>query len=190
MPDTVVFDFDDQPRIGDAAAQVNAASLDFRSQAMLNGVLDQRLQQHAGNHDIERCRIKFLDHTQFVPPESDNFDVEIVVDKFELFPQGRKRFAAIKQPPQNRRQLEDHVARRVGIKAHQRRNRIQSIEQEVRIDLILQRLHAGVQQQALLLLEFDLNAYAVEDLEFDSDRRDRSRHRSAPRPRDYRDSRC
>src|SRR5712672_574104 len=43
------------------------------------------------------------------------------------------------------------------------------------IDLVLQCFHARVQQQALLLLEFDLNAHAVENLEFDSDRHCRRR---------------
>src|SRR6202008_3683431 len=41
----------------------------------------------------------------------------------------------------------------------------------MRIDLTLQSLHTGVQQKALLLLQFDLNAYAVKDLDFNSDGR-------------------
>ncbi len=57
-----------------------------------------------------------------------------------------------------------------GIEPHQRRDRIQSVEQEVRIDLVLQRLHAGVQQKAFLFFQLDLNAHAVENLQLDSDR--------------------
>ena len=45
----------------------------------------------------------------------------------------------------------------------------------MRIDLVLQRLHAGMQQQALLLLQFDLNAHAVPDFEFRTNHHDRGR---------------
>ena len=48
------FNFDDQVRIGEPAAQVDAAAVDLRRQAVLDGVLHQRLQQHAGDHGIQR----------------------------------------------------------------------------------------------------------------------------------------
>src|SRR5258708_12542417 len=38
----------------------------------------------------------------------------------------------------------------------------------MRINLVLQRLHAGVQQEPLLFLQFDLSAHAVEYLQLDS----------------------
>src|ERR1700733_3433077 len=40
----------------------------------------------------------------------------------------------------------------------------------MRIDLVLQRFHARVQQQPLLFFEFDLDANAVENLQLDADR--------------------
>src|SRR5260370_10286568 len=39
----------------------------------------------------------------------------------------------------------------------------------MRIDLVLQGFHACVEEQALLLLQFDLNAHDVEDLELNPD---------------------
>ena len=86
---------------------------------------------------------------------------------------GTKASRAVEQAAQNVGQLDDQLAGRVGIEAHQRGNRIQRIKQKVRIDLVLQRLHAGVQQQALLLFQLDLNANAVPDFEFGSDDHDR-----------------
>ena len=85
---------------------------------------------------------------------------------------GAKASLAVQQSAQNRGQLEDHVPRHIGIETHQRRNRIQRIEQEVRIDLVLQRLHARVQKKPLLLFQFDLDSDAVEDLDLDSNRGD------------------
>ena len=41
------------------------------------------------------------------------------------------------------------------------------------IDLILQCLHACLKQQTFLLLQFDLNAYAVKDLQLNTDHRRR-----------------
>jgi len=41
--------------------------------------------------------------------------------------------------------LQDHLARRVGIEAHQRRDRIQGIKEKMWIDLILQGRHARLQ---------------------------------------------
>src|ERR1700756_4087705 len=113
---------------------------------MLDRILYQRLEQHAGYHDIERSRIEFFDDAQFVASESHNFDIEIVIDEFEFVPQRHKRLAGIEKPAENGGQLENHVARHIGIEPDQGRNRIQGVEQEMWIYLILQRLHACVQQ--------------------------------------------
>src|SRR6202166_2144428 len=69
-------------------------------------------------------------------------EIEIVVDEFHFFAQRNERFRAVEQTPQNCRQFGNHFPRRIRIEAHQRRNRVQCVEEEMRIDLILQRLHA------------------------------------------------
>ena len=166
--DAVVFHLDDQLGVGETAAQVDAAAFDLRGQAVLDGILHQRLQQHAGHHDVERSGIQFLPHPQLVAPEANHFDIEIVVDELHFLAQRDKGVTAVQQAAQDVRQFDDHDARGVRIEAHQRRHRVQGVEQEVRIDLVLQRFHAGVQQHALLLFQLDLNADAVPDLEFNA----------------------
>ena len=107
---------------------------------------------------LEAGRIEFLHHLQLVAPEADDLDVEIVVDEFELLAQRHERVALLEQAAENLGELEDHLARRVGIEAHQRGHGVERVEQEVRIDLALQRVHAGLQQQPLLLFQLHLNA--------------------------------
>ncbi len=167
-PDPVVFHFNHHLRTGDAAAQKNAAAFHLRRQAMLDGIFHQRLQQHAGNHHVERGGIEIPHNIQLVPPETQHFNIEIVIDELKLFPQRGECFASIEQAAKNGSQLENHVPRGFRVNPDQRRNRIQRVKQKVRIDLVLQRLHARMQQQSLLLLEFDLNPNAVEDFQLDS----------------------
>src|SRR3984957_3400476 len=171
--DPVILDFNNQLRFRDPAPQVNAAAFDLGCQPVFDGIFHQRLQQHAGDYDIERGSGEFLAHSQLVAPEAHNFDIEVVVDEFDFVPQGRKSFARIQQAAENCSQLEDHVPRHVGVEAHQRRNRIQCIEQKVRIDLVLQSFHVRVQQKAFLLFQLDLDADAVENLELNPDCDDR-----------------
>src|SRR5208282_2242802 len=164
--DTVVFHFDHQARFDQPAAQRNAAAFDFGRKPVLDAVLDQRLQQHAGNHDCQRRRVKVLDNLELVPSKAHNFNVEIIVDELHLLAQRNERIRTMQQAAKNGSELQDHVTRRVGIEAHQRRNGIQRVKQEVRVDLILQRHHSRLQQQPLLLFQLDLDAYAVEDFQF------------------------
>ena len=49
----IVFHFNDQLRVGQPAAQKNAATFDLGRKAMLDGVFDQRLKQHTGHHHVE-----------------------------------------------------------------------------------------------------------------------------------------
>ena len=133
-------------RVGEPAAQVDAAAVDLRRQAVLDRVFHQRLQQHARDHGVQRRDFDFFHHPQFVATETDHFNVEIVVDEFQFFPQGHKGIAAVEQATQDVGQLDDQLAGRVRIEAHQRGDRVQRIKKEMGIDLILQRLHAGMEQ--------------------------------------------
>ena len=88
-----------------------------------------------GTKGFERLGIHFLDDLQIVAAETRHFDVEIVVHETQLVLQRHKRIVLAQQAPQNISQLEHDDARLVGIVANQRRDRIQRIEQEMRIDL-------------------------------------------------------
>src|SRR5581483_823123 len=158
-----------------AAAQVNRAGFNLRGETMLHRVFHQRLQDHAWYQQVERYRVEFLYDFQLVMAEAGDFDVEIVVEKLELLAQGNERVALAQQPSQDIAESYDHQPRRIGIRAHQRRNRIQRVEQEVRIDLALQRLHARLQKQSFLLLQLHLDAHVVQHLQRDCHRHHRAR---------------
>ena len=101
---------------------------------------------------------------QIVAPESRDLDIQIIVDEIELLLQRHKGFMLAQQPPQNIAQLDDHTAGHVRIVANQRRNRVQRIEQKMRIDLRGQRVHARLEQQLLVLLEIHFDSRVVPDL--------------------------
>ena len=68
-------------------------------------------------------------------------------------PQGGEVLVLAQQPAQDIRELVDHRARLLRVGADQRRDGVQRIEQEVRIDLVAKRVHARLQQQPPLLFE-------------------------------------
>src|SRR5207245_221401 len=97
---------------------------------------------------VERFRLQLLDDAELLP-EAHNFNVEIVVDELDFVTQLHEGLLLIQQASQDTREFQDHGAGCVGIDAHKRRNRIQRVEQKVRIDLALQRFHTRLQQQTL-----------------------------------------
>ena len=115
-----------------------------------------------------------LTHLQ-LRSEADDLDVEILVDRLELVAQRDEMLVAAQQTPQQRREPDDQRARGVGFGADQRRDRRQRVEQEVRVDLALQRFDLRGEQQLLLFLEPVLDARAVPDL----DRRGDGQHRAS-----------
>ena len=116
-------------------AQMNLSAFEARREPVLDGIFDDRLQQHAGNESFERLLVDFLEDLQLVAAEANHFDVEIVVDELELLAQRHERFVLAQQPPQNIRKLQHHAAGHVRIEADQRRDGIERIEQKMRIDL-------------------------------------------------------
>src|SRR5882724_7780716 len=75
-----------------------------------------------------------------------------------------------KQTAKNIRQLVDYHARLMRVGANERRDRIQRVEQEVRIDLAGERVEPGLHQQTLLFLQLTLDAGIIPDLERQDDR--------------------
>ena len=105
--------------------------------------------------------------------EADDLDVEVLVDRLELLAQRDEVIGAAHQPAQQARELRDQHARRVGLRADERRDRRERVEQEVRVDLAGQRLDLRREQQLFLLLQPVLDARVVPDL----DRRRDGEHR-------------
>src|ERR1700674_342795 len=162
----VIFHLDHKPRFDHSAAQRNAAAFDLRRKSVLDAVFDQRLQQHARHHSFQRRGIEILDDLELVPSKTYDFNVQIIVDELHFLAQRDERIRTVQQTAKNGSEFQDHLPRRIGIEAHQRRNGIQRIEQEVRVDLILQRRHARLQQQPFLFFQLYLDANAVEDFQF------------------------
>src|SRR5882762_93007 len=139
---------------------------------MLDRVLDQRLEKHRGDHHIQRLRIEFLHNPQLVASKADDLNIEVVVDELYLLAQRNERIRAVQQPPEDGRQLDDEFAGGVGIEPDQRGDRIQRVEEKMRIDLVLEGFHAGLQQEPFLLFQFYLDPHSTENLQLGSDHHD------------------
>src|SRR5690242_20816171 len=74
--DAIIFNLYRQQPVMKPAAQVNGSAVDLRGESVLDGVLDQRLQEHAGDDGIERSFVEILDHAQLVAAEAHNLDVD------------------------------------------------------------------------------------------------------------------
>src|SRR5947209_12076827 len=142
---------------------------------MLDAVFHQGLQQHAGYHDIEGFRIKMFVDAQLLPAKASDLDVEVIVDEFHFFAKLHKFIVLAQQAAQDFRELHDQIAGFVGIESHQRGNGIQGIEEKMRVNLALQGVKPGFQQQLCLLLQLHLNAGIIPDLNRDRNGRDHSR---------------
>ena len=84
--DAVVFHLDDDLACGRPAAKEDAAALYFVGQSVLDGVLHQRLQDHAGNQVVERGGVEFLEDLQLLAPEAHHLDIQVVIEELDLFP--------------------------------------------------------------------------------------------------------
>ena len=87
------------------AADHDRPRTDLARQAVLDGVFDERLQNHARNDELDRVWADLLANTQ-LRPEPYDFDVEVFVDRFEFFAQRDEVLVAAKQPAQEPGQLD------------------------------------------------------------------------------------
>src|SRR5579863_4684394 len=148
----VIIDFDSQPPIPPVRSKTYRAALEARRQSMLDGIFNNGLKQHAGDENVHRILVNFLEDLQVIASEPNHLDVQIVVDELDLIPQRHKRIVLSQQAAQNVRKLQHHATRHVRVKADQRRHGIQRVKKEVRIDLTGERIHPRLQQVLLILL--------------------------------------
>src|SRR6185436_10170201 len=94
----------------------DAASLNLRSNAMLDRVFDNRLQNHAGYEAAEGRSVNLLFDSQLVLAKANLFDIEIIIDELQDLPQRDEVFMPLQQFPQDVREFYDHRSRfgRVG----------------------------------------------------------------------------
>ncbi len=101
--------------------------------------------------------------------KADALDVEVVVGEVELFAEGDEGVAVAEEDAEDVRELDDHLAGEVGLGADERGDGVEGVEEEVRVDLALQGVEAGFEQEAGLLFELVLDADGVPDFERDAD---------------------
>ena len=93
---------------------------------------------------------------------------------------------SLSRDAQNIRQAHDHLSGHLRAEAHQRGDRVQRVEEKMRIDLALQRVESRLQQQPLLFLELVLDADRVPYLQLNANHHrragvDRQPHRPGRR---------
>ena len=113
---------------------------------------------------------------QLVAPESHHFNVQIIVDKVQFLLEGHEVTLGFQPAAKNVRELQQHGARRVRVKANQRGNRVQSIKEKVGIDLADQRVHARLEQRFFLFHQLALNARGVPDAHRQAHANQRGQH--------------
>jgi len=166
--DAIVFDTQVEASGGDPGFDADGTAFHLIAEAVLHGVFDQRLQQHAGNEHIERVRIDVAFKAQLIA-EADEFDRQVIVDEFELIAQARHAFVFAQQAAEDAGEFQDHLAGAVGVDPDERGYRVQSIEEEVGIDLAGERLQTRFDEEPVLFLQFDFVARGVPDLDGERD---------------------
>ena len=82
---------------------------------------------------------------------------------------GDEGFAVFEQNAQDVGELYDHLAGELWLGADERRDGVEGVEEEVRIDLALEGVELGFEQESRLFFELAFDADLVPDLQWDSD---------------------
>ena len=140
---------------------------------MLDRVLDERLQQEVGQQRIERLGLDVEPHDQSIG-ESRLLDLEVLREEIELRLQ--RAFVLAEVLERHAQQIAEAHQRAIGgvdVAVHQRRNGVQRVEQEVRLQLMLERRHLRFDE-----LGFELRGRAARGR---ATRGNRARRGSGPR---------
>jgi hypothetical protein len=167
--DPVVFHFNDEFAVFEAAAQRDDAAGDARLEPMLDTVFDQRLEQHAGHRNFQGSRIDFPGNGQFFSAEASDLDGKVIIGGGELITELHEGIVLIEHFAQNIGEFNDELAGLLGAKADKRGNRVEGVEEEVWIDLTLKGVKARFEEETLLFFEGSLDADGVPDFERDAD---------------------
>src|SRR5215510_9917180 len=108
--------------------------------AVTDGVFDQRLQNQIRHARVERLRLDIHLHLQPVA-ESRLFNLQVAFEKFQLLPQrSHLRSDVLQSQSQQVAQPRDHPLGGFHVAAHQRRDGVQRVEEEMWMQLHFQRL--------------------------------------------------
>src|SRR5580704_10038200 len=139
----VVFDFNEQAALDATGAEVDFAAFEARGETVLDGIFDHGLKQHARDKSFESLVVNFLEDLKLVAAEANDFDVEIIVDEFELFAQRDEGFVLAQEAAKNVGELEYYAAGHVGIETDERGDGVERVEKKMGIDLAGERVHAS-----------------------------------------------
>ncbi len=165
----VILDLDQEPLFHSTTAQGDGATADARLESVFDGVFDQGLEQDAGHESIQGVRQDLFDDAEFFTAEPDDFNVEIIVGKTQLVSEGNEGIVIPEHGAEQVGQLDNHQARFIGALTDERGDGVERVEEKMRIDLALQGIEAGFEDEAFLFLELDLDTECVPDLERDAD---------------------
>src|SRR5262249_41674287 len=132
-------------------ADVNVVAAVPARDAVLDRVLDERLQDHPRHFAVERVGFDRHADSETIL-EARLFDVEVLLQELGLFLQRHLRLAAaIERDAEQIAQPADHSVGGIRIAVHERGNGVQRVEQEVRVQLRLERLEARLDDLRLEL---------------------------------------
>ena len=118
---------------------------------MANRILDKRLQENVRHCRIERVGMDVeLDPQALSKPRLLNLQVLFQEVEF-LLQRNFLRPDALERQPEQVAELREHRIGRFSIAVHQRRDRMQRVEEEVRVQLALERLQARLREPRLEL---------------------------------------
>ncbi len=137
------------------------AAFEARGESVFDGIFDHRLKQHAGDESFKAIVVNVFENLKLVPAETDDFDVEVVVDEFQLFAQRTKVSCLRKRRRRMLESLRTTPRAMSGSKRMKRGDGVERVEKEVGIDLGGERVHASFQQELLIGFEVHLDARVV-----------------------------
>ncbi len=149
--DAVVADLDPQLVAVAARADLHQPVAGLRRHPMLDRVLHQRLQDQPRHFGVERLRVDVEAHRQPIL-EPRLLDLEIFLQELQLLLQRHAgRAGSIERDAQQIAQPADHPIGGVGVGVDERRDRVQRVEQEMRVQLGLERPQPRFDQSRLEL---------------------------------------
>ena len=148
-----------------------------QAQTMKDRVLDQRLQQHRRNRRVEHLAIG-VDTDRQTIAIADLFDGRVVDDEVDFLPEGHfMRADVVEHQTQQIAEPIEHQLGRLDILAHHRGDRMQGVEEEMRLQLGLHQQQFGL---CKLLLALPISIEIVDRLGEADDRPIRQQIRMEP----------
>ncbi len=151
QPHPVVADFHAQLVALAPGRDVDVPGPALLGHAVLDRVLDERLQDEVGHERVERLGLHVEAHDQAIG-EARLLDLEVLRQEVELRLERDFLLAdVLERQPQQVAQPHERAIGGLDVAVHQRRDGVQRVEEEVRVELLLERLELGLDEPRLEL---------------------------------------